>query len=367
MIYLGDFPVNSTVYIPFNTFSSVGASVTIAGLAVTDIEVYKDGSATQRASDNGYTLLDGDGIDFDGITGIHGFSINLSDNSDAGFYAAGHEYFVVVASITVDGQTVNFVAASFSIDRWYNQAITRGQVKITANAANEGALDIRNANAAGHGTLNDGGSVGLYSSGGTHGQYNAGTTDDGVLNTGGTRGQHNTGGSYGTLNTGGTDGMNCTGTINAGLQLSGNADGLISTGVLGYGEYITGGTAAINPEYMAAYFGVNSTETSATAIEGSVVKEIMDGICTPTVFPAGAIDFTYTVTDSVTTLPIEGVEVWISTDNPAVNIVWKGDTDAFGVARDVHGELPALDAGTYYFWRQKAGYTFSDPDTEVAS
>lgn len=86
-----------------------------------------------------------------------------------------------------------------------------------------------------------------------------------------------------------------------------------------------------------------------------------------TTFPAGAINFTYTITDSVTALPIEGVEVWISTDSPAVNIVWKGDTDAFGVARDVNGNLPALDAGTYYFWRQKAGYIFSDPDTEVVS
>jgi hypothetical protein len=91
------------------------------------------------------------------------------------------------------------------------------------------------------------------------------------------------------------------------------------------------------------------------------------GLCTATVFPAGAINFTYTVTDSVTTLPIEGVEVWFSTDNPAVNIVWKGDTDAFGVARDVLGNLPALDAGNYFVWRQKAGYTFSDPDSEVVS
>lgn len=114
--YLGTFTTADTVYIPFNTFNAAGASVTITGLAVTDIEVYKDGSATQRASDAGYALLDGDGIDFDGITGIHGFSIDLSDNTDAGFYGDG-EFWVVVASITVDGQTVNLVAATFSIGR----------------------------------------------------------------------------------------------------------------------------------------------------------------------------------------------------------------------------------------------------------
>ena len=116
-MYLGDFDTTQTVYIPFATYNSNGASVTITGLAVTDIEVYKDGSATQRASDAGYTLLDTDGIDFDGITGIHGFSVDLSDNTDAGFYATGHEYWVVVASVTVDGQTVNLLAATFSIGR----------------------------------------------------------------------------------------------------------------------------------------------------------------------------------------------------------------------------------------------------------
>lgn len=115
MTYLGDFSVGATVYVPFNTFDAAGASVTITGFAVTDIEIYKDGGTTQRASDNGYTLLDTDGIDFDGITGIHGFKVDLSDNSDAGFFAAGHDYFVVISAITVDGKTVNFVAASFSI------------------------------------------------------------------------------------------------------------------------------------------------------------------------------------------------------------------------------------------------------------
>lgn len=104
-----------TLPIPFNTFGSANESITLTGLAVTDIEIYKDGGVTQRASDNGYTLLDTDGIDFDGLTGIHGFSIDLSDNSDAGFYAVGPWYTVVVSAITVDAQTVSFVAAQFRI------------------------------------------------------------------------------------------------------------------------------------------------------------------------------------------------------------------------------------------------------------
>lgn len=115
--YLGDFPASATVYVPFSTFASTGASVTISNFAVGDILVYKDGSATQRSSTAGYTLLDTDGVDFDGVTGIHGFSIDTSDNTDAGFYAAGHEYQIAVGPITCDNQTLNFWVATFSIER----------------------------------------------------------------------------------------------------------------------------------------------------------------------------------------------------------------------------------------------------------
>lgn len=114
-LHLGYVPAGSTLYIPFHTFNSSGASVTISGLATSDIEIYKNGGATTRASDNGYALLDTDGIDFASKTGIHGFSIDLSDNSDASFYAAGSTYWVVISAITVDSQTVSFVAATFFI------------------------------------------------------------------------------------------------------------------------------------------------------------------------------------------------------------------------------------------------------------
>jgi len=105
-----------TLPILFDTFDGgTGASITLTGLAVTDVEIYADGGVTQRASDSGITLLDTDGIDFDGITGIHGFSIDLSDNDDAGFYVVGSWYHVVVSAVTIDAQTVNFIAAAFRI------------------------------------------------------------------------------------------------------------------------------------------------------------------------------------------------------------------------------------------------------------
>ena len=123
MLDLGTVKPGATLYIPFHTFDSndPSASVTLTGLAVTDIEIYKDGNVVQRASDSGYALLDTDGIDFDGTTGIHGFSIDLADNTTAEFYAAGSQYWVVVASVTVDAGVVNFIAATFRIG--YENAI----------------------------------------------------------------------------------------------------------------------------------------------------------------------------------------------------------------------------------------------------
>ena len=116
MINLGVVKPCSTIYIPFDTFDGgTGASLTMTGLAVGDILVYKDGGMTQRASTSGFTLLDTDGIDIDLLTGIHGVSINLADDTTAGFWAAGSKYFVVISTITVDAQTVSFVAATFDI------------------------------------------------------------------------------------------------------------------------------------------------------------------------------------------------------------------------------------------------------------
>lgn len=109
-------PAGDILPVFFDSYAgSTGASVTISGLAVTDIEIYKDGSVTQRASDAGYTLLDTDGIDFDALTGIHGFSIDTGDNTDAGFYTVGAWFTVVVSAITVDSQTVSFVACQFRL------------------------------------------------------------------------------------------------------------------------------------------------------------------------------------------------------------------------------------------------------------
>jgi hypothetical protein len=145
MINFGNVDASSVLYIPF---------ITLTGLAVTYIEIYKHGSVTQRSSDAGYALLDTDGIDFDGITGIHGFSVDLSDNTDAGFYSAGGQYWVVVSAVTVDTQTVNFIAATFRIGydglnviqaagtAWGSGAITAASIAGDAITAAKLAADV---------------------------------------------------------------------------------------------------------------------------------------------------------------------------------------------------------------------------------
>lgn len=113
--YLGDYVLGDSITFFFHTFNSSGASVTITGLAVGDIQIYKGSSMTQRASTAGFTLVDTDGIDVDSITGIHAIKIDTGDNTDAGFYANGNDYTVVISTISVDSQTVSFIVGSFSL------------------------------------------------------------------------------------------------------------------------------------------------------------------------------------------------------------------------------------------------------------
>lgn len=116
MINWGTVPAGSVLPFHFASYDgATGASEAISGLAVTDIEVYKGTTVTQRASDAGFALIDTDGIDIDSIVGANGFSIDTGDNTDAGFYTVGSFFTVWVSSITADGQTVNFIAGTFRL------------------------------------------------------------------------------------------------------------------------------------------------------------------------------------------------------------------------------------------------------------
>ena len=131
MINIGNANVDQTIYIPFNTYDSSGASVTVTYLAVGDISIHKDGGTTQRTSSNGITLL----INYDGVNGNHLITIDLSDNTDAGFYAAGSDYSVRLEGITVDTQTLNSWIALFSIENRFMRGTDNALLAANVNVA----------------------------------------------------------------------------------------------------------------------------------------------------------------------------------------------------------------------------------------
>lgn len=76
---------------------------------------------------------------------------------------------------------------------------------------------------------------------------------------------------------------------------------------------------------------------------------------------AGANEWTYTLTDALTSDPIADADVWVSTDAGGSSVVASGRTDQ-------NGQITFyLDSGTVYIWRQKSGWNFTNPDTEMVA
>jgi len=122
-------------------------------------------------------------------------------------------------------------------------------------------------------------------------------------------------------------------------------------------------TASVYDENTA--FPIKSADTGATQIARvgadsdtlETLSDQIDGISGG----SGGTATTYTVTDSSTGLPIADVHVWVSTDTAGANVIASGYTDASGEV------VFMLDSGTYYVWSMKAGYNFTNPDTEVVA
>lgn len=74
----------------------------------------------------------------------------------------------------------------------------------------------------------------------------------------------------------------------------------------------------------------------------------------------GAITHTVTVRDSSSN-PIDGAEVWITTDSAGAAVVASGSTNASGTVSFT------LDAGSYYQWVQAAGHNFTNPTAVTVS
>lgn len=127
--YLGDIVEDATIRFIWSTNDSDGASITRA----TDgtVSVYKDLGTTQTVAGVSDAFED-----FDGLTGIHGCSIDTS--ADA-FYATGSDYTVVLSAATIDSQTVNAVLAHFSIENRSGLRPTTAGRTLSVSASGEAA------------------------------------------------------------------------------------------------------------------------------------------------------------------------------------------------------------------------------------
>jgi hypothetical protein len=149
---LGSYNTSGTrthVRFQFSTHAAAGGNVApLSAFEGADIRIYKaaDGaafSATQRSSSNGITMTS----PFDSLTGVHDVDIDLTDNTDAGFYAAGCRYSVVLSpdTETVDSQTITgVVLAEFEIGPPPANVI---QIAGTTQTAKDlGAINVTNLN-----------------------------------------------------------------------------------------------------------------------------------------------------------------------------------------------------------------------------
>jgi hypothetical protein len=110
-----DYPVgHTTIVVPIHTTAADGSPLNPSdAFEVGDFKLYKDGGTTERTSTAGWTIRS----PHDSLDGLHALIIDASENTHAGFYAAGHTYQVALdPDETVDGIAVRRWVGQFSID-----------------------------------------------------------------------------------------------------------------------------------------------------------------------------------------------------------------------------------------------------------
>ncbi len=300
MMYLGDYADDETVHFMWSSNAADGSSITRATNGT--ISVYKDDSTTQTTT--GVT----DTEDFDSLTGIHHCKIATTD----AFYTTATDYIVVLSAATIDGKTVNAVLAHFSIQNRYMRGTDSAN---TTTPPTAGAV----ADAVWDETMS--------------GHLTAGTTGE-KLN------------AVSTPPTAGAIADAVWDEAAAGHTTAGTT-----------GKALADAGAAGDPWNTA----VPGAYTAGKA--GYILGTYLDqAISTMNQSPgAGAIEFTYTLTNADDATPIANADVWATSDLAGNTIIASGTTDASGIVTFW------LDAGTVYIWRAKSGWNFTNPDTETVS
>ena len=110
------------------------------------------------------------------------------------------------------------------------------------------------------------------------------------------------------------------------------------------------------PDTTSIYAMIPYGTTCTSCVGSYALTQIADAIA-----GSGALSCTWTQKDDGDN-PMDNVQVWISTDEAGNNVV------AGTLITDASGEVTfMLDAGTYYVWRERASYNFTNPQTWTVS
>jgi hypothetical protein len=106
----------------------------------------------------------------------------------------------------------------------------------------------------------------------------------------------------------------------------------------------------------AAISGVSTLSATdiisdGTAFQGAYIDAAISSRVT-----LGSGSVSWVITINVDGSPKDGVDVWITTDEAGANVIARGDTDDSGQVTFL------LDTGSYYAWKQLAGYSFTNPE-----
>jgi hypothetical protein len=120
---------------------------------------------------------------------------------------------------------------------------------------------------------------------------------------------------------------------------------------------------------LSTFDPATDTVTVGTMPTAAEIREELDtnstklalldvAVSTRTTMGTGRIPYEYTLTDTMTGLPISGATVRASTDNAEQNVVAEGITNSFGKV------IFRLEPGRYYYWRYDDDHQYNNPDVE---
>jgi len=343
MSYIGDFAVGSTVCIYFTTGAADGGREDFSGgvhLSTADFKIYKNGN-NLRSSMSGVTIIEAV------ITGLSYVLINLSDNTHDGFYAAGNEYSLVIYPDEIlDGQLVT-AQKQFSIQNRY----MRG----TDSAAHPGDAMTLEADQAVDVIKIDGAAINTALA-----QVGVNIVSEDNID-------------FGALKKTSLNAATPAVTVSDKTGFSLSTAGILAIWHQLENAIVTAGTIGIRIKtYLDALISTRATsakqdiiDTNVDAVQAQTDKMTFnadnDINASLSIAGAGATEVDYYVytDEEALTGPIGTCKVWVTTDSDGLNLVASGYTDDFGKVTFY------LDSGTYYLWRKKTGYNFTNPDTEV--